>query len=53
MVEARCDYDHDGVEDSLVQVSWHYVEGSGAGVALLLVQGSATAPLTVTFFPLP
>lgn len=50
---ARGDYNHDGVEDSLVQVNWHYVEGSGGGVNLLLVQGSATGPLIATFFQLP
>ena len=49
---ARGDYNHDGVEDSLVQMNWRYVEGSGAGIELLLVQRSATGPLTVTLFPL-
>jgi hypothetical protein len=50
---ARGDFNHDGQEDSLVAIQWHYLEGSGAGVELLLVEAAANRPLKATYFPLP
>ncbi len=50
---ARGDLNHDGHEDSLVAIQWHYLEGSGAGVELLLVEALANRPLKATYFPLP
>jgi len=50
---ARGDFNHDGAEDSLVAIQWRYLEGSGAGVELLLVEATASRPLKATCFPLP
>jgi hypothetical protein len=50
---ARGDFNHDGFEDSLVVILWHYLEGSGSGVELLLVEALANRPLKATYFPLP
>ena len=50
---ARGDFNYDGHEDSLVQVNWHNLEGSGSGVELLLVEALANRPLKATYFPLP
>ena len=50
---ARGDFNHDGFEDSLVAVQWQYLEGSGAGVELLLVEAAANRSLKATYFPLP
>lgn len=50
---ARGDFNHDGFEDSLVAIQWRYLEGSGAGVELLLVEAAANKPLKATRFPLP
>jgi len=49
---ARGDFNRDGFEDSLVAIQWHYVEGSGAGVELLLVEAVGNQPLRATPFPL-
>ena len=40
-------------EDSLVAIQWQYLEGSGVGVELLLVEAAANRPLKATPFPLP
>jgi hypothetical protein len=45
---ARGDFNHDGHEDSLVAIQWHYLEGTGVGVELLLVEA-----LKASRFPLP
>lgn len=50
---ARGDFNHDGLEDSLVAVQWQYLEGSGAGVELLLVEAVANRSLKASRFPLP
>ena len=50
---ARGDFNQDGHEDSLVAIQWHYLEGSGAGVELLLVEAVVNRPLKATPFPLP
>ena len=50
---ARGDFNHDGFEDSLVVILWHYLEGSGSGVELLLVEAVVHRPLKATYFPLP
>lgn len=50
---ARGDFNHDGLEDSLVAIQWQYLEGSGAGVELLLVEAVANRPLKATHFTLP
>jgi len=49
---ARGDFNHDGFEDSLVAIQWRYVEGSGVGVELLLVEAVANRSLKATRFPL-
>jgi|GEM_PF-1920204 len=49
---ARGDFNGDGLEDSLVAVSWHYRGGTGLGCSMLLVQRVAGNPLTVQPFPL-
>jgi hypothetical protein len=50
---ARGDFNHDGLEDSLVAIQWHYLEGSGVGVELLLVEAVANRSLKASRFPLP
>lgn len=50
---ARGDFNNDGLEDSLVAIQWHYLEGSGAGVELLLVEAVANRSLKASRFPLP
>jgi len=50
---ARGDFNHDGLEDSLVVILWHYLEGSGSGLELLLVEATANRSLKATRFPLP
>lgn len=50
---ARGDFNHDGFEDSLVLVYWHYLEGTGRGGHPRLVQQLPGKPLTVIPFPLP
>ena len=54
---ARGDFNGDGFEDSLVEVSWHYREGTGSGQSMFLVQRVEGKPLTVQPFllrcPLP
>ena len=47
---ARGDFNGDGFEDSLVEVSWHYREGTGLGCSFLLVQRVQSKPLTVQPF---
>jgi len=49
---ARGDFNHDGFEDSLVAIQWRYVEGSGAGVKLLMVEAVGNQPLKAAPFPL-
>jgi hypothetical protein len=43
----------DGFEDSLVEVNWHYREGTGLGNEILLVQRVEPKPLTVPATPAP
>jgi hypothetical protein len=50
---ARGDFNRDGLGDSLVAIQWQYLEGSGSGVELLLVEALANRPLKATYFPLP
>ena len=50
---ARGDFNHDGIEDSLVAIQWHYLEGSGVGGELLLVEAVANRSLKASRFPLP
>jgi hypothetical protein len=50
---ARGDFNHDGFEDSLVVILWHYLDGSGGGFQFLLVEAFATPTLKATHFPLP
>ena len=45
-------FNGDGFEDSLVEVNWHYREGTGLGNEILLVQRVEGKPLTVQPFPL-
>ena len=47
---ARGDFNGDGFEDSLVEVNWHYLEGTGLGNEILLVQRVEGKPLTVQPF---
>ena len=49
---ARGDFNGHGFEDSLVEVNWHYREGTGLGCSFLLVQRVESKPLTVLPFPL-
>lgn len=50
---ARGDFNGDGFEDSLVEVSWRYLEGTGRSVDQLLAERPSTQPLKVTHFPVP
>lgn len=47
---ARGDFNHDGLEDSLVAIQWHYLEGSGLGTVIVLVQRIEGKPLTIQPF---
>ena len=47
---ARGDLNHDGHEDSLVAIQWHYLEGSGLGTVIVLVQRIEGKPLTIQPF---
>lgn len=47
---ARGDFNHDGLEDSMVAIQWHYLEGSGLGTVILLVQRIEGEPLTIQPF---
>ena len=51
LAELACgDFNHDGFEDSLVAIQWHYLEGSGLGTVILLVQRIEGKPLTIQPF---
>ena len=47
---ARGDFNGDGFDDSLIEVSWHHREGTGVGNEILLVQRVEGKPLTVQPF---
>lgn len=47
---ARGDFNSDGFEDSLVEVIWHYREGTGLGCSFLLVQRVEGKQLTIQPF---
>ena len=47
-VLARGDYDHDGFEDSLIYVTWHYKGGTGRGYDAYLVTRTNKAERSIT-----